>query len=319
MAKVSVIIPVYGVEKYIERCAHTLFQQTLDDIEYLFIDDCTPDNSIAVLKRVIAEYPNRSEQVIIHRMEKNSGQAKVREWGMKNASGEYVIHCDSDDWIDLNMYEDMYKLATDAGADIVYCDYIIEGGPNDKKRFYRQVNGLSKDELMKRLLTTSSLNSLWSALVKKTLIGRISFPKGNQSEDKTMLIQLGWYAGKVVGIDKAFYHYVDNPTSITNAVSPEKIDSRAQQIFDNVDLILSFFEKENIINRYKKFLCAYFFNAKAIYFVLLSHPKYYSKWKLKYRDFTKYYLFDPYIHWKVKIATLLKLCKSFKTLLLNEN
>ncbi len=318
MPKVSVIIPVYGVEKYIERCAHTLFQQTLDDIEYIFIDDCSPDNSIPVLKRILAEYPNRTNQVVIHRMQKNSGQAKVREWGMKNASGDYIIHCDSDDWIDLNMYEEMYTLAIDSESDIVYCDYIIEGGLNDKKRYYRKVNGLSKDELMERLLTTSSLNSLWSALVRRTLIDKISFPQGNQSEDKTMLIQLVWYADKVIGIDKAFYHYVDNPTSITNAVSPEKIELRASQIFSNVDLILSFLQKENIMHRYKRFLCAYLFNAKSIYFILLSEPKFYSMWKLKYKEFTKYYLFDPYIHWKVKIVTLLKLCKSVKILLFDE-
>ena len=95
MPKVSVIIPIYGVEKYIERCVRSLFEQTLDDIEYLFIDDCSPDGSVRIIMRILDEYPNRKEQVIIHRMEQNSGQAKVREWGMKNATGDYVIHCDS--------------------------------------------------------------------------------------------------------------------------------------------------------------------------------------------------------------------------------
>ena len=107
MPKVSVIIPVYGVEKYIERCARSLFEQTLDDIEYLFIDDCTPDRSVEILKQVLDEYPHRKNQVIIHRMEKNSGQAAVRKWGMLNVAGEYVIHCDSDDWVDIYMYEAM--------------------------------------------------------------------------------------------------------------------------------------------------------------------------------------------------------------------
>lgn len=107
MPKVSIIIPVYGVEKYIERSARSLFEQTLDDIEYLFIDDCTPDKSVEILKRVLEEYPHRKSQVVIHRMEQNSGQAKVREWGMRNATGEYVIHCDSDDWVDMHMYEEI--------------------------------------------------------------------------------------------------------------------------------------------------------------------------------------------------------------------
>ncbi len=106
MPKVSVIIPVYGVEKYIERCARSLFEQTLDDIEYLFIDDCTPDKSIEMLKQVLEDYPHRKPQVVIHRMEQNSGQAAVRKWGMQNAIGDYVIHCDSDDWVELTMYEE---------------------------------------------------------------------------------------------------------------------------------------------------------------------------------------------------------------------
>ena len=101
MPKVSVIIPVYGVEKYIEKCARSLFEQTLDDIEYLFVDDCTPDKSVDILKHILEEYPHRKSQVVIHRMEQNSGQAVVREWGVKNAKGDFIIHCDSDDWVDV--------------------------------------------------------------------------------------------------------------------------------------------------------------------------------------------------------------------------
>ena len=128
MPKVSIIIPVYGVEKYIERCARSLFEQTLDDIEYLFIDDSTPDRSIDILKRVLENYPHRKSQVNIHRMEQNSGQAIVRNWGMQNATGEYVIHCDSDDWVDTDMYRAMYEEAKDKNADVVVCDYDMTDG-----------------------------------------------------------------------------------------------------------------------------------------------------------------------------------------------
>ena len=128
MPKVSVIVPVYGVEKYIDRCARSLFEQTLDDIEYLFIDDCTPDRSIDILQQVLDEYPQRKPQVVIHRMEKNSGQAAVRKWGMQNATGEYVIHCDSDDWVDTDMYRAMYEKAKEEEADVVVCDYFVHDG-----------------------------------------------------------------------------------------------------------------------------------------------------------------------------------------------
>ena len=131
MPKVSIIVPVYGVEKYIERCARSLFEQTLDDIEYLFIDDCTPDKSIEILKNVLKDYPQRKDQVIIHRMEKNSGQAAVRKWGMIKATGDYTIHCDSDDWVDVTMYEKMYNKAIEEKSDLVICDFYRSNSINN--------------------------------------------------------------------------------------------------------------------------------------------------------------------------------------------
>ena len=111
MPKVSVIIPIYGVEKYIERCARSLFEQTLDDIEYIFIDDCTPDNSMIVLQSIIEKYRFRLDKekkvVRIEKMPSNSGLTAVRSHGMQLALGEYVIHCDSDDWVDRELYETM--------------------------------------------------------------------------------------------------------------------------------------------------------------------------------------------------------------------
>ena len=123
MVKVSVIIPVYGVEKYIERCAKSLFEQTLHDIEYLFIDDCSPDNSIKILESLLDSYPSRKANTRILKMSTNSGQAAVRMRGMKEATGEYLIHCDSDDWVDHQMYEKMYNYAKSNDYDMVWCDY----------------------------------------------------------------------------------------------------------------------------------------------------------------------------------------------------
>ena len=97
MPAVSVIIPVCKVEPYMARCARSLFGQTLDDIEFLFIDDCSPDRSIDVMREVLAEFPARKDQVTVFRMPRNSGQAAVRMQGIALARGEYVIHCDSDD------------------------------------------------------------------------------------------------------------------------------------------------------------------------------------------------------------------------------
>ena len=109
--KVSVIVPIYGVEAYIERCAVSLFEQTLDDIEYIFVNDCTPDESMKILSHVLSRYPHRTDQVVIINQPKNMGAAKAREVGIKAAKGEYIIHCDSDDWVDKDMYFLMYQEA----------------------------------------------------------------------------------------------------------------------------------------------------------------------------------------------------------------
>lgn len=109
MPKVSVIIAVYGAEKYIEKCARSLFEQTLDDIEYIFVDDCTPDKSMDILISVLSDYPNRKNQVKIILNDTNLKQGRTRAVGMKATTGDYLIHCDPDDWVEHNMYELLYN------------------------------------------------------------------------------------------------------------------------------------------------------------------------------------------------------------------
>ena len=121
MPAVSVIVLVYKVEKYIERCARSLFEQTLQDIEYIFVDDCTPDRSIEILERVLEDYPERKSQVIILHNERNSGLPFSRRRGVEAASGDYIIHCDSDDWPESDMYAKLYAKASSENLDMVKC------------------------------------------------------------------------------------------------------------------------------------------------------------------------------------------------------
>lgn len=167
MPKVSIIVPVYRVEKYIERCARSLFEQTMEDIEYLFIDDCTPDKSIEVLNRVLEEYPHRKKRVVIHRMEKNSGQAAVRKWGMLNATGDYVIHCDSDDWVDVTMYEKMYNKAIEEDADMVVCDYYRSDGVTHSED--TGFISTEKEQFIREMLYMRTSWAVWNKMVKREL------------------------------------------------------------------------------------------------------------------------------------------------------
>ena len=103
MPKVSVIVPVYGVERYMERCARSLFEQTLDDIEFIFVDDCSPDRSLDILNEVLEEYVDRQLQTQIVRLDQNGGLPNARKVGLRLATGNYIIHCDSDVWVERDM------------------------------------------------------------------------------------------------------------------------------------------------------------------------------------------------------------------------
>ncbi len=96
--KVSIIVPIYNVEKYIERCAVSLFEQDFEDIEYIFVNDCTPDNSVEILEKVIEKYPNRKSHLKIVHHKENKGLGSARNTGLEQATGNYILHIDSDDW-----------------------------------------------------------------------------------------------------------------------------------------------------------------------------------------------------------------------------
>ena len=121
---ISVIIPVFNSGSYIRRCARSLFSQTLRNIEYIFIDDCSTDESISILREVIDEYPDRRHSVKVIRNDSNIGVGQSRQKGIDMASGRFVIHCDSDDVVDADMYETMFCAALENDADVVVCGYL---------------------------------------------------------------------------------------------------------------------------------------------------------------------------------------------------
>ena len=196
MPKVSVIIPVYNVEKYIERCAVSLFEQTLEDIEYIFVNDFTPDNSMDILEGVIQKYPKRINQIKIIQMAENSGQASARNTGFVNATGDFVIHCDSDDWVEVSMYEKLYAKAIDSKADIVVCDFFHETNYGAEIEHYESIyNPFECLEYSKRPVWWT----LWNRLVRRDLIDNsgISFvPEINYFEDMCYMMRLYYYATK---------------------------------------------------------------------------------------------------------------------------
>lgn len=244
MPKISVIIPVYNVARYIERCARSLFEQTLDDIEYLFINDCSPDNSITIIKNIMIEYPHRISQTRVLSMRSNQGVATVRKYGMLEATGDYIIHCDGDDWVDIALYESLYNKAVKEHADIVICDEIIEYQNNSQvceikdlpnnghkiiSNWYRNTIGLHlHNKLIKRTLYVTNEIYPWEGL--------------NMWEDNGLMFRLLYYGKKISQIhNNVFYHY--NKTNINAITIGYGLDHVEQMISIAQNLTLFFNNK----------------------------------------------------------------------------
>lgn len=226
--KLSVIIPIYGVENSIEKCAESLFRQTLDDIEYIFVNDCTPDRSMLVLQSVINRYPDRSNQIRIINLLVNSRQAAARNAGLMQAKGEYVIHCDPDDWVDPTLYEDMYSLATGHDYDIVSCDYFIESKNDSRQLIVLPTVNTPMDVLC---CNRYYIFTLWAHMVRHSIITNNSlefFPDINCSEDIGFMARV-FAVSKTIGHNpnKSYYHYIKSGLSITSKLNnPEIIAQR---------------------------------------------------------------------------------------------
>ena len=305
MPKVSVIVPVYGVEKYIERCARSLFEQTLDDIEYLFIDDCTPDRSIEILQQVLEEYPQRKSQVTIHRMEQNSGQAAVRKWGMQNAAGEYVIHCDSDDWVDTDMYRAMYEKAKEDDADVVVCDFYISDGKNNiYKKGYISSN---KEVYFRNILEMKSSWALWNKLVNNKLLdkGYIEYPSDNMGEDMAVVIQILLQVSRVSFISQPFYYYFNNSSSVTRILKAEPIYNRFQQYVNNVLIVEKAISNNKDYQKCSELTFVIKWHAKRIIWPVTKEREYFEIWKKTFSEINKMVLMNTKVQASEKLKFIL--------------
>ncbi len=238
--KVSVITPIYKVEAFIERCATTLMEQTLREVEYIFVDDATPDRSIQVLEEVVARYPERKEQVRIVHHEKNKGLPTARNTGLMLATGEYIFHCDSDDYVEPTLLEDLYNAAQAQNADIVWCDWYLTFAENE--RYMKQPSFDTPIDALKAMICGGMKYNVWNKLVRRSLYtdNHIEFPAGyGMGEDMTMMMLFA-HAKKVAYVPQAYYHYIKTNT---NAFSQTYSDRHLMELKHNVQRIIDYMQK----------------------------------------------------------------------------
>ncbi len=222
--KVSVIIPIYNVERFIKRCAESLMKQTLNDMEFIFVDDCSSDNSIDILKRIVEEYPNRNVSVL--KQPVNRGVSAARELALSKATGKYIGFCDSDDWVDIDMYEKLVKLAELSSADIVGCGFILHTR-NKIEECKFPSNHDNKGFIFSPHCFGGIYGALWNKLIRRDffcLYDKKMWKGIAMWEDSCMLTPLRLHSSKTVFIDECLYHYNVNTNSMTTKFSIKKVN-----------------------------------------------------------------------------------------------
>lgn len=259
---VTVIVPVYNVAPYIEKCARSLFEQTLENLEIIFVDDCSPDNSTEIIETVLNDYPNRKLLTRVVKMLSNSGLAAVRRRGILEAKGEYIIHCDGDDWIDLDLYETLYYEALKYDADIVICDEVMEYaqcqipkltaslpfcGKKIMRNWFKHTVGMfCHNKLVKRSLYVDNDVLPWVGL--------------NMWEDNGLFARLLYYADKVVQIhDGPLYHY--NRANV-NAMTAGYGIKQVEQMIEIARNLSEFFEAQSDGEEFRKTIDAFKYLAR---------------------------------------------------------
>ena len=237
MPKVSVIVPIYNVEKYLEKCINSLLSQTLEDIQIILVNDGSKDNSGNIAK----EYEKNNKDRVIYVEKENGGLSDARNYGLKYATGDFIAFLDSDDYIEKNAYEEMYNKAIEENADYVECDFIWEF-PN-KIRVDKQYPYKNKKEMLSFVRVVA-----WNKLIKRQLItdNNLEFPKGLRYEDVEFTYKLIPFINKFTYVDKPFIHYVQREGSIANVQN-----ERTAEIFTVLDNVIEFYKKNNIYEKYR--------------------------------------------------------------------
>lgn len=247
-ALVSICVPVYNVAPYIERCVQSLMQQTYDNLEYIFVDDCSTDQSVSLLQAVIAAYPQRQPHVRILHNDRNHGLAYTRRVSIEAAKGEFVLCVDSDDYIDPNTVERLCQGVQTADCDIVFGGYVKQCGQQQELVTFSHLKQC--DSLLTALLEDNICN-IWGNLIRRSLfdLPLVHFaPEGQDyMEDRTVMLYLSHVARQYNVVDEPLYHYIQHDGS----VSAGKTDKHFRCLIRYWELADAYLAEIGLTDRYR--------------------------------------------------------------------
>lgn len=256
--KISVIVPVYNVEKYLDICLDCLVNQTYSNLEIIVINDCSKDNS----EKIIKKYLNNFDNIIYVKNKENRGLSFARNVGLEKSSGEYIGYIDSDDYVSYEYYESLMNTMIREKADVVVCDInTVYENDNASNRNYCGSNNNEKIDFINNGFAASACNKLF----KRKNIQEYKFSVGKVNEDLAVIMPIVIKANKVAYNDEVFYNYVQRNNSIQNSsISDKRFD-----IFYGVNQTL---ERIKDCNNYLEYKDAIIYN-QLITFFLYVIPK----------------------------------------------
>lgn len=237
--KLSIIVPIYNMEQYLHRCIDSLVNQTLEDIEIILINDGSKDGS----QKIINQYTKKYNTKIRSYNNKNQGISKTRNFGIDKARGEYIAFIDSDDFVEVDMFEKMYRKAKRDNLDIVVCDY-YNYYDQTKKTTIENIISFENTSILNDLELIFKINpSPWNKIYKKSLIlnFKYRFPENLKYEDFGYIPILLTEANKIGKIDKPLNYYLIRSNSETTTV-----DKRVYDIFKILDILFEYFKTKKI-------------------------------------------------------------------------
>lgn len=214
--KISLIVPIYGVEKYIGKFAESALEQTYQDIQFIFVNDGTKDRSMEILNGLIdGKYSHLRERILIIDKE-NGGLPSARKAGLEAAEGEYILFADSDDWLEADAVEKVMSKAEETDADIVYFDIVKEYGHKKSIKREREYTAASKEDFIVNIFNYKSHGYTVTKCFRRRIYDEnvIWFPPLGMHEDIYLMSQIIFYAESIVHLPEVLYHYrKDNPGS----------------------------------------------------------------------------------------------------------
>lgn len=244
--EISVIVPIYNIEKYLGKCLQALAEQTIDSYEVILVDDGSTDGSRKIAEKYVKSYVEKFTLVC----QENKGLSEARNTGMKYAKGKYLCFVDSDDYVETNYLQTLHECAEKTEADLVFCAFrsVDEHGNTIKKvceTGFEPGKGYTIEERKDLLLTQ---NAAWNKLYKKDIIEKnsLQFTPGAWYEDLRFVKKYMLFASKFVYCDSVLYNYLIRQGSIMNSMSSK----RNVEIVDAIDEVIQFYEEQQVLDKF---------------------------------------------------------------------